>query len=172
VRIVITTFGSAGDINPFIALGIGLRAWGHDVVFAVEDNARTDVATAGFPICPLSGDALGLIHDHVGEEMDQRAPLQWTRSAVRGYLLPTLRPRIRELLAACVGADVLIAGFTQVAAVFVADLLTVPLVLVVLSPSVVPSAAIAPVPLPYWLPRRVQRASNRVVWAVSLWTLG
>jgi UDP:flavonoid glycosyltransferase YjiC (YdhE family) len=37
---------------------------------------------------------------------------------------------------------------------------------------VVPSAAIAPVPLPYWLPRRVQRASNRVAWAVSLWTLG
>jgi UDP:flavonoid glycosyltransferase YjiC (YdhE family) len=171
-RIVITTFGSAGDINPFIALGLGLRAWGHDVVFAVEDNARPSAAAAGFPISHLSGDALGLIHAHVGEELDQRAPLQWVRSAVRGYLLPTLRPRIRELLAACVGADLLVAEFTQVAAVFVADLLAIPLVSVVLSPSVVPSATSAPVPLPFRLPRPAQRATNRVAWALSLWTLG
>jgi UDP:flavonoid glycosyltransferase YjiC (YdhE family) len=171
-RIVITTFGSTGDVNPFIALGIGLRARGHDVVFAVEDNARANVAAAGFPIYPLSGDALGMIHARVGDEVDQRAPLQWVRSAVREYLLPTLRPRIRELLAACDGADLLIAGFTQVAAVFVADLLAVPLVLVVLSPSVLPSATIAPVPLPFRLPRHAQWAYQRVAWVMSLWLLG
>jgi UDP:flavonoid glycosyltransferase YjiC (YdhE family) len=171
-RIVITTFGTAGDINPFIALGIGLRARGHDVVFAVEDRARARVAEAGFPIHPLSGDALGVTHTHGRAEVDQRAPLQWVRSAVRDYLLPTLRPRIRELLAACEGADLLIAVFTQVAAVFVADLLAVPFVSVVLSPSVLPSASIAPVPLPFRMPRCAQRAYNRVAWAISLWLLG
>jgi hypothetical protein len=33
-RIVITTFGSTGDLNPFIALGLALRSNGHDVLFA------------------------------------------------------------------------------------------------------------------------------------------
>ena len=171
-RIVITTFGTAGDINPFIALGIGLRARGHDVVFAVEDSVRASVAAAGFPIHYLSGDALGVTHAQVRDELDKRAPLGWVRSAVRGYLLPTLRPRIRELLAACDRADLLIAVFTQVAAVFVADLLAVPFVSVLLSPSVLPSASIAPVPLPFRLPRQAQRAYNRVAWAMTLWLLG
>ena len=34
-RIVLTTFGSTGDLNPFIALGLALRSKGHDVLFAV-----------------------------------------------------------------------------------------------------------------------------------------
>ncbi len=33
-RIVVTTFGSTGDLNPFIALGFALRSRGHDVLFA------------------------------------------------------------------------------------------------------------------------------------------
>jgi hypothetical protein len=37
-RIVITTFGSTGDLNPFVALGLALRSNGHDVLFAVEAN--------------------------------------------------------------------------------------------------------------------------------------
>ena len=36
--IVVTTFGSTGDLNPFIALGLALRSNGHDVLFAVEAN--------------------------------------------------------------------------------------------------------------------------------------
>jgi rhamnosyltransferase subunit B len=171
-RIVITTFGSSGDINPFIALGIGLRARGHDVVFAVEASACASVAAAGFPIYRLSGDALGVINAGVRSVLDKRAPLKWVRIMVRQYLIPTLRPRIRELLAACDGADLIVAVFTQVAAVFVADLLGLPLVAVPLAPSVFPSAYIAPVPLPFRLPRPVQRAYNRVTWAMSLWMLG
>ena len=37
-RIVMTPFGSTGDLNPFIALGLALRPHGHDVLFAVEAN--------------------------------------------------------------------------------------------------------------------------------------
>jgi UDP:flavonoid glycosyltransferase YjiC (YdhE family) len=33
-RIVITTFGSTGDLNPFVALGFALRSSGHDVLLA------------------------------------------------------------------------------------------------------------------------------------------
>jgi hypothetical protein len=43
-RIVITTFGSTGDLNPFIALGLALRSNGHDVLFAVEANFQQQVS--------------------------------------------------------------------------------------------------------------------------------
>jgi UDP:flavonoid glycosyltransferase YjiC (YdhE family) len=48
-RIVITTFGSTGDLNPFIALGLALRSNGHDVLFAIEANLEQWLSTLGFP---------------------------------------------------------------------------------------------------------------------------
>src|SRR5262245_20133704 len=57
-RVVLTTFGSSGDINPFVALGLGLRARGHEVIFAVEDRYRGLVEQAGFPVAHLAGDAM------------------------------------------------------------------------------------------------------------------
>jgi len=55
-RIILTTFGSTGDLNPFIALGIALRSRGHDVVFAVESNFQQQVSLLGFPVHALPGD--------------------------------------------------------------------------------------------------------------------
>src|SRR5947209_12450978 len=55
-RIVVTTFGSTGDLNPFIALGFALRARGHDVIFAVEANFEPQLNLLGFPVRLLTGD--------------------------------------------------------------------------------------------------------------------
>ena len=54
--IVVTTFGSTGDLNPFIALGVALRSRGHDVVFAVEANLEPDLSLLGFAVRLLTGD--------------------------------------------------------------------------------------------------------------------
>jgi UDP:flavonoid glycosyltransferase YjiC (YdhE family) len=58
-RIVITSYGSSGDLNPFLALGLGLRARGHTVLFAVEERFHTVLTQAGFVTYHLTGD-LGL----------------------------------------------------------------------------------------------------------------
>ena len=55
-RIVITTFGSTGDLNPFIALGIALCARGHNVLFAVEANFQPRLSQLDFPVQLLIGD--------------------------------------------------------------------------------------------------------------------
>jgi rhamnosyltransferase subunit B len=47
-RIVITSFGSSGDLNPFLALGLGLRVRGHTVLFAVGDRFHIVLTQAGF----------------------------------------------------------------------------------------------------------------------------
>jgi UDP:flavonoid glycosyltransferase YjiC (YdhE family) len=56
VRIVVTTFGSTGDLNPFIALGLALRSNGHDVLFAVEANFQQQVSLLRFLVRVLTGD--------------------------------------------------------------------------------------------------------------------
>ena len=40
VRIVLTTLGTSGDFNPFLSLGLGLRARGHDVDLVAVKRLR------------------------------------------------------------------------------------------------------------------------------------
>jgi len=171
-RIVITTFGSHGDINPFIALGLGLRSRGHDVVFAVEEGFREIVASAGFPVHHLTGDAKGALEPYMGELLGKTNPLKSMQVLIKKYIVPTLRPRIQDLLDACEGADLLVASASQIAAEFVADLTGIPLVIVTLTPITVPSAYIQPQPQPFPLPPRLQHASNRASWALGTRLVG
>jgi UDP:flavonoid glycosyltransferase YjiC (YdhE family) len=166
-RIVITTFGSAGDLNPFVALGLGLRARGHTAVFAVEDAFRAVVAAQGFAASPLTGDAMGALGPQMRNLVGKSSPIASMRVLIEDYLVPTLRPRIGDLLHACDGADLLVASAPQVAAAFVADLTGIPLVTVTLTPITVPSAELEPQPLPDALPRPLKRAANRAVWALG-----
>ena len=46
-RIVLTTWGSHGDIDPFLGLGLGLRARGHQVAIATIEYYRPLVETSG-----------------------------------------------------------------------------------------------------------------------------
>jgi UDP:flavonoid glycosyltransferase YjiC (YdhE family) len=171
-RIVITTFGTSGDINPFVALGLGLRSRGHDVAFAVEEGFREIVVSAGFPVHHLTGDAKGALEPHMGELLGKTNPLKSMQVLVEKYIVPTLRPRIHDLLAACEGADLLVASASQIAAEFVADLTSIPLVTVTLTPITVPSAYIEPQPQPFPFPHRLQLAFNRASWALGTHLVG
>ncbi|MBV8882382.1 MAG: glycosyltransferase [Chroococcidiopsidaceae cyanobacterium CP_BM_RX_35] len=49
-RIVLTMMGSLSDLHPMIALGLGLRACGHAVVFATHNEYRTTIESLGFEL--------------------------------------------------------------------------------------------------------------------------
>ena len=55
-RIVLSTFGSLGDINPFIALALGLQQRGYRPVIATIPFYRDYVADAGLPFYPIRPD--------------------------------------------------------------------------------------------------------------------
>jgi UDP:flavonoid glycosyltransferase YjiC (YdhE family) len=46
-RIVLTTFGSLGDLHPYIAVALGLKARGHEAVIATSGYYRQKVETLG-----------------------------------------------------------------------------------------------------------------------------
>ena len=57
-RIVITSWGSFGDVNPYLALGLGLRARGHDVVLCMPPYYEPVVRSAGLGFAPGAPDAV------------------------------------------------------------------------------------------------------------------
>ena len=109
-RIALATAGTAGDINPFIALGMGLRPRGHDVVFAVEARSSISVAAAGCPIHTLSGDIMAALGGQISAQQGSANLLKVLQDIVDGYLVPTIRPHVAELRAVCAGADLLIGS--------------------------------------------------------------
>ena len=55
-RVVITTFGSFGDLNPYLGLALGLRARGHDPVIATGESYRHFVEAEGVEFSPIRPD--------------------------------------------------------------------------------------------------------------------
>ncbi len=46
-RIVLTSFGSHGDLNPFMGLALALRERGHEPVLALPASYRGEVEVRG-----------------------------------------------------------------------------------------------------------------------------
>jgi hypothetical protein len=56
-RVVVTTFGSLGDLHPYLALALGLRARGHDVVVATGKCYRDKIEALGLGFAPVRPDS-------------------------------------------------------------------------------------------------------------------
>jgi UDP:flavonoid glycosyltransferase YjiC (YdhE family) len=56
-RIVLTTFGSLGDLHPYLAVGLGLLARGHEVIVATSGTYRARVEALGLGFRAVRPDA-------------------------------------------------------------------------------------------------------------------
>jgi rhamnosyltransferase subunit B len=165
--IVVTTFGSTGDLNPFIALGLALRSRGHEVIFAVEANFQKQLSLLGFPVRLLTGDQEKALAPFRQQIFNNEQPLTSLNLLVDHYILPSLPAKVAELREICQQADLLISVAPQFAASIVAEVLHIPWVSVILLPSTLPSAQVAAQSLPMRLPASLQRLSNRFSWFVG-----
>src|SRR6266446_8795260 len=107
-RIVVTTFGSTGDLNPFIALALALCSRGHDVVFAVEANFQQQVGELGFPVRLLTGDQEKALASYSQQIFNNDQPLTSFKILLEHYILPTLPAKVAELRETCQQAELLI----------------------------------------------------------------
>ena len=165
-RIVISSFGSSGDLNPYLALALGLRQRGHDVSFAVEDSFRPPLERTGFPVRHLTGDAYAMLAPFANRMYGGMTPFAAISTILRHYILPTMRPKVAELRSICDGADLLILSPTHFAGTIAAELSGVPSVTVALTPTF-RSRDIVPGPQTFDLPAPAQRLANRAAWTLG-----
>lgn len=165
-RIVITTLGSSGDLHPYIALALGLRARGHEIHFATEATHEARLAALGFTFTPLTGDPELILAPYGHELFESANPLASVRALYDAYVVPTLRPRIEELRPLVAGADFFVSSAQQAASHIVAELTGTPWASVPLTPIVLPSVEIEAVALPA-LPAPVRQALGKAALTVS-----
>src|SRR5579872_606413 len=105
-RIVLHTNGSLGDLHPYVAIALGLRARGHDPILATSECYRQKIEALGLGYHPVRPDSDWVTDPKVMRRvMDQRFG---TVRAVRELMFPVLRETYEDLLAASKGADLLV----------------------------------------------------------------
>jgi sterol 3beta-glucosyltransferase len=162
MKITILTAGSRGDVQPFVALALGLQRAGHRVTLAAPLDAERFVAGYGVSYARLTAD------------YQQLAATEQSRAALGGNpaaLFKTYREfqgMMRTLLddawAAAQGADTIVYHPKALAGADIARRLTVPGFLAAPMPMLTPTAAF---PMPGTFSRNLGGKFNRATYAAN-----
>ena len=143
-RIVLNTFGSLGDLHPYLAIAIALRGRGHQPLIATSEVYRQKIIAEGIDFAPVRPD-VGLIKDDADVLAKLWHPQRGSEFLIREYLLPQLAQSYDDLLHACEGADLLVTHIAAYAGPIAAEMLKLPWLSVALQPLVFFSAYDPPV---------------------------
>jgi rhamnosyltransferase subunit B len=138
-RIVLTTLGSLGDVHPYIAIALGLKARGHEAVLATAEYYRKKVEALGLGFRPVRPDS-DIITDPV--MMRRFMHFRWgTIRMLREWFVPAVRQTYEDILAAVDGgADLLVSHPITFATRLVAEKTAIPWASSLISPLCVFSA--------------------------------
>jgi sterol 3beta-glucosyltransferase len=111
MKIVITTVGTRGDLQPYIALGVGLKEVGHEVLIVSSKNEEAFVKNYGLDFFSLNVDIQKLMDgDEVQEMSKGNNPLKFILSHLKGSkkLKRLMVETQAEIWTACQTADIII----------------------------------------------------------------
>lgn len=168
MKIGLQTWGSHGDIRPFVALAEGLQQAGHEVTLVltcVDSNAYAALTSpCGVTIRVVASPVINLAEvERLGEAAARMVnPFAQTKMLIEGGFLPAedaMFDAARQLAAEC---DVLIGHFFLYPLQIAAERAGKPYVSVLLSHVMVPSAHSHPLGLPF---------GQRLLWRITRWAL-
>lgn len=131
MRVVMTSFGSYGDVYPYIGLAKGLRDRGHHPVLAMPAYYRGAVASEGLEFHPVRPDVDPSDTRLIGRVMHAGSGSEFL---VRQLILPALRESVADLTEAVRGADLLITHPITFAGPLIAERDRMPWISTVLAP--------------------------------------
>ena len=148
-KIVLTTFGSYGDIHPYMALAMELQLRGHDPLIATSALYQEKIESAGLKMTPVRPD-IDPPQQQDQELMDKiMEPRTGPKFLLNEVILSSLRESYQDLVSLIADTDLLITHPTTFAGPLVARKYPIPWISTVLAPVTFFSAYDPPEP-PYW----------------------
>lgn len=142
-KIVLTTFGSLGDLHPYIAIGLELKERGHRVVIATTPFYREKIEAAGLKFHPVRPDLPSPLENPelaaqlVAKVMDVRKGGEFL---LKELLAPHVRDGYEDLQEATRDADLLVTHMITYAGPVLAQKTGLPWISTVLAPATLLSA--------------------------------
>jgi rhamnosyltransferase subunit B len=154
-RIVLSTTGSLGDVHPYLAVGLGLKARNYDVTIATSEYYRLKVEGEGLSFAPIRPDFVPMTAppEIVRQSFD---PQTGANFVLQKLVLPHIEESYEDLLRICSGFDLIVIHPTLFAAPLVVEKLRIKWMSALLSPAVFVSAYDPPIfpPVPWLHPLR------------------
>ncbi|MEM6336225.1 MAG: glycosyltransferase, partial [Bacteroidota bacterium] len=168
--ITLLSAGSRGDIQPFVALGLGLQGRGHEVRLCAPAPFQAFVEAQGLAYRYMDGGILKLIgDDSVRQFMEagDRGWLSWMKLALElnSQAKPMSKRMFEDVWPAARGSDLIVYHPKVLAGSDVAEALGVPEVLALPFPSLVPTSEEPMLLFPRW---RLGGWYNRATY-ISTW---
>jgi vancomycin aglycone glucosyltransferase len=146
VKVLLSTIGSRGDVQPLVALAVALRARGADAHFCVPPDFRAWIEGLGFAVTPVGPEVK---HAGAARPATTTPPAPPTPEQLRQVIDATVAAQFGALTPAVDGCDVVVAATAlQIAARTVAEQAGIPYVFAAYCPIVLPSPHHAPPTLP------------------------
>ena len=116
MRLALLTAGSRGDLQPILALALGLTRAGHRVRVVGHENFASLADEYGIDFCAAPGDARAIVESEQGKEtLRQKNPIRvWNQ--LTELALPIARAYAEASLRACDGVDAV--GFSGLSTFF------------------------------------------------------
>lgn len=132
MRVLITTGGTRGDVQPYVALGKRLKAEGVEVRVATVSYFEDLVRGAGLEFSPVSIDLQQVLNDLLDK---QRSDPITQALGLRKHVGPLLETHIEEFCDAAQDADAIFQTPATFIAYYVAQYLGIPSVSAELQPA-------------------------------------
>jgi len=164
MRILFSTIGSRGDVQPLVALASHLKALGHEVRVCVPPDFCEWIKGLGIPVTPIGPEVRKFAASRPMRTQPQTQPMPEQR---RQMAETTVATQFETVTAAAQGCDIIVAATVlQIAARSVAEKMGIAYIFVAYSPIVLPSLHHPPPPLPP-LPGEAPPTTNdnRELWA-------
>lgn len=138
MRVLLSTIGSRGDVQPLVALALQLKALGQEVRLCVPPDFRPWIEGLGMPVTPIGPEVrwTGKASPAAGRPTPEQR-----RQMMEG----TVKTQFATITAAAEGCDMIVgATALQIAAPSVAEKMGIPYVFAAYCPTVIPSPHHAP----------------------------
>jgi sterol 3beta-glucosyltransferase len=135
MKITILTYGSAGDVVPYISLALGLMERNHEVILAAPGNFESQVKSMGIHYKPLPGDTQAILESKEGMEWMATGNTKLFFKELRAIASKNQYEMQRDSVAACSDAQLVIAGTLMLFyAVTISEKLKIPLIIAIVNP--------------------------------------
>lgn len=174
-RILIASWGSYGDVYPYIGLARAVQSLGHTVTLALPGYYRMLVEREGLAFRPVAPDVDPTDRAAIARALD---PVKGPEEIVCRWVMPALRQSYADLRDAASDADLVVTHPMTFAAPLAAEASGLPWVSTVLSPMSFFSVSDFPVmsatpwltPLARTSPALARAAVRVARWATRRWT--
>lgn len=166
MKIVIFALGSRGDVQPYVALGKGLRAAGHTVRLLASSDFHEMITANGLEFTPLGGSSEAVARDM--QQLIEQGQTLKVFSAQARVAEEQAREAAAQGLVAAQGADLIVAGLGGLFVAWsLAEKLGVPFLqahVVPITPTGAFSSVLAPSLPATWANGLSHRVAEQMLW--------